>query len=355
MTYLVLLFGLIISGCLSLVTIPLLIKIVHKYKILDMPGLHKRHKNPTPPLGGVSLLVTCWFTVGLILLFFPSQKTIATNSIIYIFLGHLVIFLVGLSDDLSPLAAWIKLLAQIACGFILFLAGLEVNLMTTPFGAVEIGFLSPIITILWVIILTNAINLIDGLDGLAGGVSLIGAITLIIIGQFYQSTLGLFFILSLIGFLIPFLYFNKYPAKIFLGDSGAMQIGFIFAVFSLLMPLKSYTTAALYVPLLALGVPLTEIVLSFSRRLVSGKNILKADRRHLFHYLALSGLSHKKIIWIFYLLAIIYGLFAIAMFYWNRVLVLTILIVFMVVIFIGFFIFITKLSRLKSLNGRSWE
>lgn len=353
MTHIELLIGLIISSIIGFITIPILIKFGHKHNILDMPGQHKRHKKPTPPLGGVALLITCWITVSIMLLFFPTQKTIVTNSLIFISLGHLLIFFVGLSDDLSPLAPWIKLLAQIASGFILYIGGLGVNLLTTPFGSVEIGFLSPFITILWVIILTNAINLIDGLDGLAGGVSIIGAVTLVIIGQFYQSTLGLLFILSLIGFLIPFLYHNKYPAKIFLGDSGSMQIGYIFAVFSLLMPLKSYTTAALFVPLLALGVPLTEIILSFSRRLISGKNILKADRRHLFHYLALIGLSHRNIIWIFYLLAIIYGLFAIAMFYWNRVIVFTILIVFMVVIFAVFFIFINKLTRLRRLNGRS--
>ena len=200
--------------------------------------------------------------------------------------------------------------------------------------------------------LTNGVNIIDGLDGLASGVSLIGALTMICIGSLYQVGGISVFMLLLIGFLAVFLWYNKYPAKLFLGDSGSMQLGFYFAVFSLMFPLKSYTVSALYLPLLALGVPILEIGLSFTRRLLSGKNVMKADRRHLFHYLALFGLSPNRILVIFYSLSVIYGVSAIAMFYLNRVVIFMLLVFFMVVIFAIFYIFLYKFGRQKRILGQ---
>lgn len=347
------LIGIGITFGLSFVLIPLAIKIGHKYKVLDWPGEHKRHKKPTPPLGGAVLFIALWLTIISYIIIFPKFFEIIFDSVGYVFAGSLIIFLVGLSDDLSPLSAWVKLLAQISAGLVLYLGGISVELLTTPFGSVDIGSFSVLLSVAWVVMLTNAVNLIDGLDGLASGVSLIGAVTILFIGQFYFVGGELIYILSLIGFLLIFWFFNRYPAKIFLGDSGSMLIGYFFAAFSLMINVKSYTTAALFVPLLAMGVPMTEMISSFVRRLASGKNVMKADRRHLFHYLALSGLSRQKVIGIFYLLAMIYGLFALAMFLWDRALVLGILVVFMVVIFVGFFIFITKLRPLKKINGRN--
>ncbi len=242
---------------------------------------------------------------------------------------------------------WVKLLAQAAAGLTIYLGGLQVELLTTPWGSIEVGRWSAFISIGWVVVLTNAINLIDGLDGLASGVSLIGAITMAVIGQMYDVGASLIFLYAMIGFLVPFLYFNRYPARIFLGDSGSMQLGYYFAVVSLVFPLKSFTFAALYVPLLTLAVPVLETVSSILRRLLAGKNVMKADRRHLFHYLALAGLSYKQVILVFYSLAVIFGLFALAMFVWDRVLVFTLLVLFMVVILGLFLILIAKLSSGK--------
>lgn len=320
-----------------------MIKLGHYYELLDVPGRHKRHKKPTPYLGGVALFITVWLTVIISFSIFWADYSLLLPSAVYVLIGALIITLVGLSDDLAPLSAWIKLVAQIAAGIVLFMGGIKVDLVSTPFGSMDIGSFSIVITILWVVLLTNAINLIDGLDGLAAGVSLIGAITLSVIGQLYQVGPVLIFLYAVIGFLGSFLYFNRYPARIFLGDSGSMQLGYYFAVFSLIFPLKSYTAAALYLPLLALGVPLVEILASVSRRLIAGRNIMKADRRHLFHYLSLSGLSPRRVVFVFYLLAVVFGLFTLAMFLWNRLIVLSFLIAFMVVIFAWFFILLTKI------------
>ena len=239
-----------ISLLISLICIPLVIKLCHTYKILDLPGQHKRHKQPVPLLGGVALFVVVWLTVLATTVIFGNLFDVSLLTVLFIFFGALIILLVGLSDDLKPLSAWVKLLAQIAAGLLLYFGDVSVEFLTTPFGSIDIGSFSIIITILWVVMLTNAINLIDGLDGLATGVSLIAAITMLIIGQLYQTGGILVFILTMIGFFTVFLYYNKYPARIFLGDSGSMQIGEYSAVFSLLFPVKSYTVTALYLPLL---------------------------------------------------------------------------------------------------------
>ncbi len=336
------------SMIISAVLLPLAIRLGETHGWVDLPGQHKRHNRPVPVLGGVVLFIAVWITIAVTLAIFSNLYSAIYGSIFYIFLGALIILLVGLSDDLSPLPAWVKLAAQIAAGLTLYIGGLRVELLSTPYGSVDVGWLSIIISIGWVVVLTNAINLIDGLDGLAAGVSLIGAVTMAGIGQMYAVGAPLLFLCSLIGFLLPFLYFNRFPARIFLGDSGSMQIGFYFAVVSLVFPIKSFTFTALYVPLLALGVPVLETVSSIIRRVITGKNVMKADRRHLFHYLALAGLSYRQTILVFYTLAMTFGLFALAMFVWDRKIVLALLVVFMVVIFLLFLILLSKVPFRKN-------
>lgn len=344
------LIAVVTSLIVSAMLLPTAIRQAEKHGWVDLPGQHKRHNRAVPVLGGVVMFISVWVALGVTILFDTELLGEIFDSIFFIFLGALIILLVGLSDDLSPLPAWVKLLAQAAAGLTLYIGGIKVELLTTPFGSIAVGWLSPFISIGWVVVLTNAINLIDGLDGLAGGVSLIGATVMIVIGQLYHIGTPLLFLCAMIGFLIPFLYYNRYPARIFLGDSGALQIGFYFAVVSLVFPVKSFTFTALYVPVLALGVPVLETASSIIRRVSSGKNIMKADRRHIFHYLALAGLSYKQIIVVFYLLASAFGLFALAMFIWDRKIVLTILVVFMVVIFVLFLILINKFPLRKSIR-----
>jgi len=337
--------GMLVTALLAVVLFPPILRLAVQFDWLDYPGHHKRHKRPIPIVGGALLFVTVWSGVAVGWLVDPGFFAELAGSILYVFSGSLIIFLVGLSDDLRPLSAWTKLFAQVATGLLLFLGGLRIDPISVPFlGSYEIGNLSAFITIIWVVGLTNAVNLIDGLDGLAGGVSLIGALTLAVIGGLYQAGPAVVFAYVLIGFLVVFLWYNRYPARVFLGDSGALQIGFYFAVISLLVPVKSYTAAALYLPLLALGMPLLETGVSIVRRLVRGKNVMQADRRHLFHYLALAGLSPKRIVTVFYLLSAIFGLFAVAMYYWDRLVIFGILVLFMVVIFALFFILMANLG-----------
>jgi len=325
---------------------PTALRLAHRYEFLDQPGRHKRHKHPVPLVGGIILFIALWGSITLVFLVFPGAFEDQTGSLPYLLGGALIVFLVGLSDDLTPLSAWTKLFAQVAAGLVLYLGGLNINPVSIPFmGNFDIGQFSILITVAWVVLLTNAVNLIDGLDGLAAGVSLIAAATLAVIGFLYQAGPVVAFACALAGFLAVFLVYNRYPARTFLGDSGSLQIGFYFAVMSLLVPVKTFTAAALYLPLMALGVPLLETSISISRRLMAGRNVMKADRRHLFHYLALAGLSPRAIVWIFYLLSAVFSLFALAMYFWDRLIVFAILVLFMVVIFALFFIFMTSVNR----------
>jgi UDP-GlcNAc:undecaprenyl-phosphate GlcNAc-1-phosphate transferase len=343
----------VVSLAVTAFSLPLLIRLGHRYGFLDTPGKHKRHKRPVPYLGGVALFFAVWSALMVSALISPDWYEANGSSLFYVFLGGLVITLVGLADDLSPLSARVKLGVQVLIGLMLYAAGIHVDLLTTPFGSVDVGPAALVITVLWVVVMTNAINLIDGLDGLAGGVALIAAITLLVIGQLLDSGWGMLFMPGLIGFLIGFLIYNRYPARIFLGDSGSLQLGYYFAVFSLLAPLKSFTASALYLPLLALGVPILETAVSFTRRMLSGRNVMRADRRHLFHYLALAGLSPRQVVLVFYGLGVLFAGFALGMFLWNRVIVLAVLAVFMVVILVSFFILVTGLVARRRRNRRS--
>jgi UDP-GlcNAc:undecaprenyl-phosphate GlcNAc-1-phosphate transferase len=263
-----------------------------------------------------------------------------------IFAASLLIYLVGLWDDFRPLSAWVKLSIQLIAALILYFGGLSINILSLPFfGPTALDGFSVVITVLWVVALSNAVNLIDGLDGLAAGVSLIAAATMVLIGVLYLVHSAVLLSLSLAGALLAFWLFNRYPARIFLGDSGSLLIGYFFAVISLVVPFKSYTTAAMFMPLVALGVPLIETVSSLFRRLAAGRSVMRADRRHIFHYLSHAGLSQRQIVNLFYLLSLFFGLISISMYLFKRTLVLSILTLFMVVIFILYFILLGRMKK----------
>ncbi|MFQ5498161.1 MAG: glycosyltransferase family 4 protein [Candidatus Zixiibacteriota bacterium] len=352
MNVLYLLGALLLALVLSKTLVPLMISLGHKWSLLDLPGRHKRHERPVPVLGGIALFATVWVTLLTYWLLVPGSVMESGREILFVFCGALIVVLIGLSDDLKPITAGVKLLGQVAAGLVVYFGGLHVTLLSTPFGSVEVGSFSVFISVLWVVGLTNAINLIDGLDGLAGGVSLIGIVFLIAVGLLLGFSEGIILLVAMAGFLVPFLWYNRYPARIFLGDSGSMQLGYYFAVFSLLAPVKTYTASALYLPLVALGLPLLEAGSSVFRRLISGRGVMRADRRHLFHYLSMAGFSPRQVVNTFYALALVFGSSALAMVFWNRLVVTVLLLVFMVVILVAFRIFVVSLCAPKRVHDR---
>ena len=316
------------------VLIPLICRICFRAGILDMPGEHKRHRFPTPNLGGISIFFAFWGAVAFSYWSFPALAEELGPFLYYIIAGSVIVFLTGLIDDLTGLPAMVKLMSQAIVGLILFYGGLRISILFIPlYGPVELGFLSLPITLFWLVGLTNCINLIDGLDGLAAGVSAIAALALLFVGLYFNLITVTVFTAAIIGACLVFLYFNHYPARIFMGDSGSLFLGYLFAVISILFPLKSYTTAAVFVPLVALGVPIIETGVSFVRRTATGRKFYMADNRHLFHYLSASGLSKSQVVWLFYLLSAVFAVFSGAMFIFDKRAVFTILVVFMVVIF----------------------
>lgn len=264
---------------------------------------------------------------------YPQLSAELGQFFYFLLAGGLIMFLIGLIDDLSGLSALTKLAAQIVTGLILYAGGLKISILYIPVhGPIELGVLSLPVTLIWLVGVTNSINLIDGLDGLATGVSAIAALALLFVGISLDLVTVVVFTSAVIGTCLVFLYFNHYPAKVFLGDSGSLFLGYLFAVISIIFPIKSYTAAAVFVPLAALGVPIIETVVSFVRRTATGRKFYSADNRHLFHYLSMMGMSKWQVVWLFYLLSSIFAILAGAMFIVNKRVVITILVVFMVVI-----------------------
>ncbi len=277
-----------------------------KYRLLDYPNHRKIHLNPTPTLGGIAIFL------GFNLVFWTAlawEGKILLTDLRYLVgftLGGLVIFAAGVYDDLKSLRPRYKLLLQSLAVLILVLFGLRINLLYIPFfRAVNLGFFSYPVTFVWCLLIINAFNLIDGLDGLAAGLSVIASLALLGVGIFLEVKLISFISFGVIGACLGFLRYNYPPARIFMGDSGSQYLGYIFAAEGIICPIKSYTTLALFIPLLALGLPIFETLFSVFRRTLNNKRFYHADKRHLFHYLLEKGLTPKLTIWIFYIISII--------------------------------------------------
>jgi len=330
-------------GSSTLLT-PLVILWCRKKKIFDQPGHRKIHTRPTPRLGGISIFVAFW--IGLVSVFWLGDKI--PSELFFVFFGSLVIFAMGLFDDLRTSDWRLKLLVQIWGGSILVAGGLAIKVLYVPFaGAWNLGFWSLPVTLLWVVIITNSINLIDGLDGLAGGVSLIVALTLFLAGHLLQLPLLTNFSLCLAGALAGFFPFNYFPARIFMGDSGSLVVGFLFASLGLLFPIKGFTATALFIPLLTLGVPLVEAASTFIRRTKGGQPWHAADQKHLFHRLLELGLSHKVTVWLFYSSSLAFSFLVLCLVTLDRRFILSGLVLLYLFLSVAFIILVRHVAEQK--------
>src|SRR5699024_10115305 len=277
---------------MSLIITPLIIKMSIKIKATDKPNHRKVHKDPIPTLGGLSIFLS--FLVGLAILH-PSSPYHLT-----IICGALIIIAFGCIDDLYELSPKVKFAGQIAAALlVVFLGGLQVEFVNLPFGGqVEFGFLSSIVTLLWIVGITNAINFIDGLDGLAGGVSAIALATIavmaMIMGNVYVATMALILFFSTLGFL----RYNFYPSKMFMCDTGALFLVFY-----------NVTSISIIIPFFILGVPISDTLLAMVRMVINNRPISSPDSSHLHHRLLKLGLTHKQTVLIIYMLS---GMFSIA-------------------------------------------
>ncbi len=294
----VVIFTLIVSA----LSILLVKKIAIHVNAIDIPNERKVHQKPMPRLGGMGIFFA--FLVGYM---FFGQNTIRMNSIL---IGSFLILLTGIIDDINPLTAKEKLFGQLLAALVIVFYGNIILNRITAFGFdINFGIFSYPITIIFIIACMNIINLIDGLDGLAGGIASIFFLTIIIICLFHGTTAGLEFTLALImlGSTLGFLIHNFYPAKIFAGDSGALFLGFIIAVISLL-GYKATVLTSVFVPLLTLAVPILDTFFAILRRLFHHKKISDADKLHLHHQLLGMKFSHRTTVLIIYGVDILFAM-----------------------------------------------
>ncbi|MBS8265765.1 undecaprenyl/decaprenyl-phosphate alpha-N-acetylglucosaminyl 1-phosphate transferase [Mesobacillus boroniphilus] len=280
-------FILICCFLLSLLLTPIVKAIALKIGATDKPNHRKVHERIMPRLGGLAIFIS--FVAGVLL------SDLSHSHVFYILLGSSIIVLTGIVDDLTELSAKIKLIGQLLAAAVIILGGgMQIDFVALPFGGEwDFTYLSVPVTFLWIIGVTNSINLIDGLDGLASGVSSIAIVAItsmaIIKGDFFVSVLGLILLMSTLGFLVH----NFHPAKIFLGDTGSLFLGFIISVLSLL-GFKNVTFISLIVPVIILGVPLSDTFFAIIRRISNNKPLTAPDKYHLHHCLLHVGLTHRQ-------------------------------------------------------------
>ena len=307
MTMFKIIVGLFATMLVSAAITPLVRRLAFVLGAVDKPSARRVNKKAMPSMGGLAIFIA--FTFGTFVLL---RGQFPTHELFSLFLAECVIIITGMIDDIKELSPKQKMLGiLIAALVVYFLAGIRMNILTIPLvGTFELGWLSFPITVFWILAITNAVNLIDGLDGLATGVSIIALFTMGVIAYFFLAITNVsvsIMIFCLAAALIGFLPHNFHPAKIFLGDTGALFIGFMIAVLSL-KGLKNVTFVTLLIPVIILGVPITDTVYAILRRILNKKPISQADKHHLHHRLMQLGLSHRQTVLVIYGLALVFSL-----------------------------------------------
>lgn len=314
--------GIIVCFVLSITLTPLIIKLAPMIGAVDKPNNRKVHQKVMPRMGGLAIFIS--FLVGSLIVSPNDPFHLA------IIIGAFIIIMIGMLDDIYELSAKWKVAGQLAAAMtVVIYGGLQIEFINLPFGgAIEFGFLSVPITIFWILAFTNAINLIDGLDGLAAGVSSIGLFTLAVVaflmGNDYVLIISLMILASTLGFLV----FNFHPAKIFMGDTGALFLGYIFGTLSVL-GFKNVTIVSFIIPVLILGLPIFDTIFAMIRRKVNNVPLYLADKSHVHHCLLSFGFSHRQTVFVIYAISILLGssaiLFSMATIFWSIIIILTVL------------------------------
>lgn len=307
-------FTLLLCFCASIFLTPLIKKLAFKIGATDKPNQRKVHQKIMPRLGGLAIYIS--FILGIVIIR-PNLNfnlpLLHPNDYVHlaILLGSLIIIITGAVDDVKEISPRVKLLGQILASLVVIILGdIKVEFINLPFGGqLDFGMLSIPFTMVWIIGITNAINLIDGLDGLAAGVSSIALFSIagmaFLMGSPYVMVVALIAAVSTLGFLV----FNFHPAKIFMGDTGALFLGFLISVLSLL-GFKNVTFISLVIPVIILGVPISDTFFAIIRRLVNKQPLSAPDKSHLHHCLLRAGYTHQQTVLLIYAMSAIFGLAA---------------------------------------------
>jgi UDP-GlcNAc:undecaprenyl-phosphate GlcNAc-1-phosphate transferase len=293
----------------SILVTPLIIRLARYLDIVDRPDVRKVHVSAIPRIGGVAIFISMFAAILPVLAlnndigdaFWKVQ-----GQFLALFAASAIVFLVGLMDDVYDLGAWVKLGAQIVaaavvCGWGNRMDEFEITQQFT----LKLGWVSWPVTILWIIGITNAVNLIDGLDGLAAGLSVITCGVIAVFAIHSGLVVLAVMMLALLGSLTGFLVFNFNPAKIFMGDCGSMFLGFILASSSVMCVAKTATLVGLALAFLALGIPIFDTLFSILRRAMERRSLFAPDQNHIHHRLLQMGFGQRRSVMVIYIMAIV--------------------------------------------------
>lgn len=311
----------VLTFILGLLLMPLIRKLAFLIGAVDMPRERHAHTKPTATLGGLAIFLS--FTIMAFL------APIDRSNALPLFVGMLIIVGTGVIDDIKELSPKLKLAGQVLAALCVTIwGGIMVHHIYLPFlGRIEFGYFAIPISIFWILAIVNAINLIDGLDGLAGGVSTIALMTIGGMALLLGNMGSAFTAFLLVGALLAFLVFNFPPASVFMGDTGAMFIGFMIAILSL-MEFKNVTLISLLIPIIILGVPFTDTFFAIIRRLKQKTSISTADRSHIHHRLLALGLSNRQTVLLLYVIAALFSGISFLLYFsttWGSIILIVVL------------------------------
>ncbi len=331
----------------SLLVTPAVILLAKRTGALDKPDARKVHKKPIPRIGGLAIYAGFMAAVIFVAIKFGLDAEMVRETVGLVLSGSLIVAL-GLIDDYKNLPAKIKLLGQIGAAAVLVAAfDVRIDFVTDPFGDyIYLEWFAVPATMFWLVGLTNTVNLIDGLDGLAAGVSAIASFTIMLIALEQDFILVAVLTAALAGAAVGFLKYNFNPAQIFMGDTGSMFLGFMLAGISVTGAVKSVATIALVVPVFALGLPILDTTFAIVRRLRGGVPIFKPDKGHLHHRLLSVGFTQRQAVLLMYVISALFGLSAIALTAVSSQIAVLILFVVVVAIFYG----VKKLGIARPIN-----
>ena len=307
-----------VAAVVTHLTVPVVARLAPAIGAMDYPGERREQPRPIPRIGGVAIVLG--FVVGagctLLGLRLDELRTVGTSEFVSVGLAAFIIFLVGVVDDLVGVSVLEKFFAQFTAAWLVVQVGWVFEVIRLPLlGAVELGPFQGLVTILWLVGVTNAINFVDGLDGLAGGVVAIISSSFLIYALMQGRILTVIWIAAIVGSCLGFLRHNWEPARIFMGDSGALTLGFLLATISVHSAIKAPATVAVLVPILALGVPVIDTLLVMRLRFGDPRSaglgqrfagMFRADRSHLHHVLLGTGGSRRRIVAAIYAVVLVF-------------------------------------------------
>ena len=299
------------SALIAIIITPIIIKFARRIKAVDRPGVRTVHTRAVPRIGGVTIFLSAMILIVMVLFLNNSIGQAFRNmrlQLISLFCSATFIFMVGLVDDLRGLPAKFKFLAELfAAALLCFMTVRISSIQITEQWTLQLGLLSYPLTILWIVGITNAVNLSDGLDGLAAGISAIACGVIVVFAVYSGNVIMAVIMLALLGSLCGFLFFNFNPAKIFMGDCGSLFLGFTIASSSVLCSMKSSALVGLALPALALGIPIFDTLFSMLRRFLDRRRIFAPDRRHFHHRLIDMGIKQRHVVVAIYLMTLLFA------------------------------------------------